>query len=239
MKHILITKFALRFAEDNPRRRYEKAGWVDYRMELFKRYCLPSVEAQTFQDFDWYILVNHDFPGLTAEHCNELQRLGQKRGRTWIRGLSAPWNESQPEIGSMLNEHYQGQWVCSTRLDSDDMLQRSFFEVLNWNTQQEKEMWLSFRYGYMVKGDYAAPRTYEVNPFLSYVEFANPFKSVYNVSHIAANRSSTPFKVLPVVGWAQVDHGDNIKNHAKAKVSDFEEKKIPLSELRKLGFPCT
>lgn len=230
MKHILLTKFAMRFAEDNPRRRYEREGWVDYRLKLFKQYCAPSVQAQTNKDFDWWIVLDKTFPGLTKTHIKELE------GYARILDIQAPWNEQQPEIGEALSSTYKDEWVCSTRLDSDDMLQHWFFETLRWNTMQEKEMWVSFKYGYMVQGNYAARRTYEVNPFLSFVEFANPFRSVFNVSHIAANRSKVPFKVVSAVGWAQVDHGDNIKNHIKAKIPDFENQKIPVGELRKLGF---
>lgn len=219
----------MRFAPDNPRRRFEKPGWVDYRMNLLQKYCVPSVLAQTCQDFDWWFLVNRSFPGLTGEHIELLSRFGQ------ILDIDAPWNETQPEVGSLLADKYNNQWVCSTRLDSDDMLSTTFMEKLKQKVY-EKEQWISFEYGYIMKDGYAALRKYNVNPFVSYVEFATPLKTVFHVAHNVANRSNIPFNLIPEIGWAQIDHGDNIKNHAHYKVKNFSSIKIPVSELD--NFPC-
>lgn len=218
----------MRFAEDNPRRRYEREGWLDYRLDLFKRYCAPSVQGQTFKDFDWWLLVDQTFPGLEERHLITLNQFGK------VKFITEFWNEKQPEIGVLLHSFYPNQWVCTTRLDSDDMIHNRFFERLA-SIVTEKEEWLSFQYGYIIKDGFAAVREYDVNPFISYVEYANPLKTVFHVSHIATNRSVVPFKVIPEVGWAQVDHGDNIKNHARAKVKDFDKQKVNISTIN--GFP--
>lgn len=230
MKHILLTKFAMRFAEDNPRRRYERDGWVDYRLNLFKWNCVPSVKAQTFKDFEWFIFADRAFPGLHNGHIEELKRYGT------VIDIDTFWQEQQPEIGHILNHLYRGQWVCSTRLDSDDMLHKSFMERLS-KTVTEQEEWVSFEYGYIIEGMFAAKRQYAVNPFVSFVEYADPLRTVFHAPHIAANRTDTPFLTIPEIGWAQIDHGDNIKNHARAKVKDFDRVKILRTELE--GFPCT
>ena len=230
MKHLLITRFALRFAEDNPRKRFETPGWIDYRLGLLKKYCVPSIFGQTCQDFDWYILVNRSFPGLTTNHIETLSRFGK------VLEVNAPWNECQPEIGELLASKYDKQWICSTRLDSDDMLSTTFIERLKQKVS-EKEQWVSFEYGYIIKDGYAALRKYNVNPFLSYVEYANPLKTVFHRAHNVADRSSVPFNLIPEIGWAQVDHGDNIKNHSRSKVRNFDAVKVPVSELRS-HFPC-
>jgi hypothetical protein len=190
---------------------------------------VPSVQAQTVKNFDWWFLVDSTFPGLKPTHLDRLEKYGR------ILYICAPWSEQQPEIGELLSPVYKDQWVCTTRLDSDDMLHERFFERLA-ATVKEREEWVSFRYGYIIKDGFAVMRDYEVNPFVSYVEYANPLKTVFRVSHIAANRSDAPFQVIPEVGWAQVDHGDNIKNHAEAKVKSFDKLKINVNLIE--GFPC-
>lgn len=229
MKHVLLTRFCVRFAEDNPRRRYERPDWVDYRMGLFNKYCLPSVQAQTFKDFDWWFLVNPNFPGLTRNHIDELKNYGN------IVHIESDWNEAQPEVGHRLAFTYNDQMVCSTRLDSDDMLHERFMETLTDVVDFEDEFLLSFKYGYIIKDGKAAPREYTVNPFISLVEYANPFRSVFHIDHTKADKSDIPLRTLDTVGWAQIDHGDNIKNRAYEKVSNFDEICVPISTLR--GFP--
>jgi len=230
MKHLIITRFALRFDENNPRRRYEKPGWIDYRMNLLQKYCVPSVLAQTCQNFDWWFLINRSFPGLTKGHIDLLSSFGR------ILEVNTPWSEAQPEIGPLLADIYKNKWVCSTRLDSDDMLSNTFVERLQQKIF-EREQWFSFEYGYIIKDGYAALRKYNVNPFLSYVEYAAPLKTVFHVAHNVADRTKIPFNLVPEIGWAQVDHGDNIKNHAFEKVRNFSVIKVPIAELRE--FPCT
>jgi hypothetical protein len=230
MKHVLLTKVAMRFAADNPRRRYEKPGWVDYRIGLFKKYCVPSVEAQTVKDFDWWFLVNRSFPGLEQSHIDTLNEYGK------VIEIDAPWNETQPEVGAILSSTYKNEWVCTTRLDSDDMLHARFFEMLK-SEVAERELWVSFEYGYIIKDGQAAIRQYAVNPFLSYVEYASPLKTVFHVAHHEADRRAREFRVIPQIGWAQIDHGDNIKNHASVKVKNFNSVKVPVEDIE--GFPCT
>jgi len=197
-------------------------------MHLFKKYALPSVQNQTFKTFDWWFLVNPNFPGLTKNHIAELEKYGR------ICNIESYWNEAQPEVGDRLKLWYKNEWMCSTRLDSDDMLHADFMAHLN-RTVGEREEFVTLKYGYVISGDKAAKREYTVNPFLSYVEYANPFKSVFHVDHCRANKSKIPFRADPLVGWAQVCHGDNIKNVAELKVKNFHEICFDASQLK--GFP--
>ena len=214
----------MRFAEDNPRRRYERrGGWVDYRMELFKKYCLPSVQAQKV-NFDWWFLVDPGFPEFSLTHEQELTKYGR------ILWIEAPWKEDQVEVGELLRDKYKDMWICSTRLDSDDILRNNYMELVKEQATEE-EAWISFPNGYMMKEDLVAERFYEVNPFISYVEYADPFRSVFKINHTAVNKQKN-WKTINVPGWIQVDHRDNIKNLIKRKLSNFNKDNFDASSLR-------
>jgi len=197
-------------------------------MRLFKDYTLPSVLAQTFKDFDWWFLVNPDFPGLTCDHLKTLEQYGA------ICHVESNWNEAQPEVGERLRFWYKNEWVCSTRLDSDDMLDAGFMDNLR-RVVVEKEQFISFKYGYIAENGRAAKREYTVNPFVSYVEYAKPFRSVFHIDHTQIDRTGVDLVVLPIAGWAQIDHGDNIKNHAHDKVRNFDDVCFDVKHLK--GFP--
>ena len=50
--HFLITRFNLN----------RTARWLEHRFEVFERYCLPSVAAQTATDFRWLCLFDAATP---------------------------------------------------------------------------------------------------------------------------------------------------------------------------------
>ncbi len=229
MKHVLITRFALRFPAGSCRRAWERPGWVDYRMELLRKYTVPSVQAQTFKDFDWWFLIDPTFPGFELEHFSELRNYGK------LMMMDDPFSERQIEVGPLLSHQYKDEWVCSTRLDSDDIIRNDFMERVH-EEATEKEEWISFKNGYMLKGDKIAPRSFVRNPFCSYVEYADPFKSVFSVSHMKINARSTPapLKIIEETpGWIQVDHSDNVKNLVSEKLPEFESQLVDLATVRK------
>ena len=226
MKHVLITRFALRFVKGHRNNKYEGRNWVEYRMGLFRDYCLPSVQAQTFQDFDWWFLVDYNFSGLMNKHVNELNRHGK------CLFMTDKWSEKQDGVGKTLSKYYKDKWVCSTRLDSDDMIHNEFMALVA-DAAKEKEEWISFPHGYFLKeatGKYMS-REYLTNPFISYVEYADPFTSVMKINHIRVGKRGPGIQTIVTPAWVQVDHGDNIKNDAGKRFSNFDAEALDAEEL--------
>jgi len=217
MKQVLFTRFAMRFEEGNPRRRFENREWVDYRLALLLRYCLPSVRVQK-TEFDWWFLVHPKFPGFDSLHAEELSRYGK------ILWIEDAWREDQTGVGDLLKDEYKDQWVCSTRLDSDDILRNDHLLLVKEQATEE-EAWISFPRGYMMKNGLVARRVYDVNPFISHVEYADPFRSVFRINHMDVNKQKN-WKTIDVPGWVQVDHGENLKNRVKRKLPDFHQNKF-------------
>ena len=63
MRHYILTRFNLRLWPHNKvGEETQTEEWLRRRVELFERYTLPSVVAQTCQDFVWIILIDWDSP---------------------------------------------------------------------------------------------------------------------------------------------------------------------------------
>jgi len=185
------------------------------------------VQAQTFKDFDWWIMIDPTFPGIRGEHIIELQR------RAKLLWITAPFKEDQVEVGELLQYTYRDQWVCSSRIDSDDIMRNDFMERIH-ELATEEEAWIGFRHGYMMKEDRIAPREFLCNPFVSHVEYASPFRSVFKLSHKRVYKDGGLFKKInDVPGWIQVDHFDNVKNLVSRKIHDFDVKSVPASTVYK------
>jgi hypothetical protein len=228
MKHVLLTRFAIPFPKDNPR--YERCtnskNWFSNRCDLFEKYTLPSVRAQTSKHFDWILLANPDFPSIDIDRLSSYN----------IEVLWVDWefDEDQQQLGEVLQHKYkEHDWIITSRLDNDDMLSNWFMKSLLDNAGNKIE-WLTFPNGYIMKGDKAFFRRYPTSPFVSLVEPAAQMSSVFQVSHIFAGTKVGPIRELTQDrAWVQIDHGDNVKNNvdklkSRGKIGNY----CSISELR-------
>lgn len=66
-EHLIITRFNLNlYARDKHDAPTRTERWLAHRFEVFERYCLPSVAAQTNPNFRWLCLFDAATPRLTA-----------------------------------------------------------------------------------------------------------------------------------------------------------------------------
>ena len=58
-EHLIITRFNLNlYARDKHDAPTRTERWLAHRFEVFERYCLPSVAAQTNPNFRWLCLFD-------------------------------------------------------------------------------------------------------------------------------------------------------------------------------------
>ncbi|MGI5069714.1 hypothetical protein HRO26_00970 [Treponema pectinovorum] len=73
-KHIIITQFNIPLKKDDADNKQAKGIQQDYlnnRLEIFEKYCLPSVEKQTCKNFTWLILFSENTPSYIRTRIDE------------------------------------------------------------------------------------------------------------------------------------------------------------------------
>ena len=114
MKHFLITRFNLNYGDVFP---YSEA-WMAHRMDLFARFCLPSVQRQESQDFRWLVYFDRR---CTAAHRARLDPLFDDPRFEAIH-IDAP-----AEMISDIRARADFTPVLlTTRLDNDDLVHPAF-----------------------------------------------------------------------------------------------------------------
>jgi Putative rhamnosyl transferase len=73
VKHFLLTRFNVAFWAESQAIRLRR-GWLAGCFDLFREYCLPSLAAQTRQDFEWIVLVDEQTPDQYRRAIFDLQR---------------------------------------------------------------------------------------------------------------------------------------------------------------------
>ena len=114
LTHLLITRFNLDYGDLYP---YSEA-WMEHRMALFERYCLPSVRRQRGAGFAWRVYFDRT---RTARHEARMRALLDRPGLHPVfvdspAAMIADLRAQAPARGLFL----------TTRLDNDDVLHPDF-----------------------------------------------------------------------------------------------------------------
>src|SRR3954447_2044935 len=73
--YVLLTRFNLPSVSAEQIVRAQE-GWLHRRVELFEKYCLSSVRAQTNKDLRWIIYFDPESPGWLKSRIDEHRSLG-------------------------------------------------------------------------------------------------------------------------------------------------------------------
>jgi len=116
--HLLITRFNLNYGDLYP---YSEA-WMEHRMALFERYCLPSVRRQRCTGFAWRVYFDR---ARTAAYEARVHALLDRPGLHPVfvdspAGMIADLRAQAPAPSPA-----QGLFL-TTRLDNDDVLHPDF-----------------------------------------------------------------------------------------------------------------
>lgn len=194
LHHVVLTRFAIQVADAPP-----SAAWVARRMELFRRYCLPSMQAQTQPAFQWRLYVHKDFDPAVADEL-----------RSCDPRIDVTTDERSPLPPTA------AEVVISTRLDSDDALHATALATIEryrsdfLDTDRWRQM-VRLRLGYHVDHQrqlaYVAPG----RAFQSMFERGDERRGVLCESCDTINRTYPTWTVDEPL-WARIVHGGNLLN---------------------------
>lgn len=132
--------------------------FVSDRTDLFLTHVLPTLKAQTCQDFDCLLIIDKTFPGYSL-----VQEKLEANPHFKILYTDCPWGDGPPAMGwevflppfqaliqTYVEENYPDcEWLTTKRLDSDDLLCNDFVErMLEEFEKDKKEKWIIFQNGY-------------------------------------------------------------------------------------------
>jgi hypothetical protein len=118
-RHLLLTRFNLRFRFANTRDAPPSAEWFDRRFALFARFTVPAVAAQRHSDFTWLVLMDH---ASTADQLARMRAVLPANARCL---LCDPRRTLRQELNRDLGDAPPAR-LLTTRLDSDDAIHADF-----------------------------------------------------------------------------------------------------------------
>lgn len=230
--HFIITRFNLNlYAQDKHDLPTRTDRWLEHRFEVFERYCLPSVAAQTSGNFTWLCL----FDAATPESCRRRiegykARCPQFEAVYYTAAQAANLTENlRTTIAAYVSCDRKGRntpppkLLITTNLDNDDAFSSDVVELLQRELRPApgKQIYsLLYGYQYFTDRRFALKMRYTNNHFLT---LAEPFDA--HVETIISYRHTKAIRQLPTTylstargKWLEIVHEDNVSNDFRINI---------------------
>lgn len=209
--HAVLTRFNLGTPADVP--------WLEHRIRLFERFCLPSLRSQSCQDFVWLIFCD----AATREPWRSrlLAYASANTRLVWVPYGSGDVYRTQESdcYAAAVQELLSGDeaFVLTTRCDNDDAVSSDFVETLQEALRPGTDReFLNLFDGYVWHQGSVSPAYMWSNSFLSYLEPVTAAGPVLTVMHVKHPNASTSAPVRDFSDgwryWLQVCHDRNLIN---------------------------
>lgn len=225
MDHVLLTRFNLPTAGRESHVRAQE-GWLRDRVELFERFCLPSVRAQTSGNFRWIIYFDPESPTWLKEM---IPRLAGDGGFVPIFRESVNHEELLGDLIEVVGKPRKR--LVTTNLDNDDGLALDFAERLQMQaTIPTGRTAIYFSRGLILNGKDLYSRVDRRNAFCSVVESWEEPVTCWADWHNLLGKSMPVREVAGSPAWLQVVHGGNVSNRVRGRMvsSVFHLKSFPV-----------
>lgn len=179
--------------------------WQARRRDLLARYCAASVRAQTARDFSWLFLVD-----ATHTRPQELEWLRSLDSRLRVVPVEDQETSGAPEARRAILESVSpGDWVLTTRLDSDDVLHPDHLRRVRVSAGGARQV-VEFMDGYsydVLRDELRASREPQ-NAFVTVAEPVDDLRTAWAWEHHRIGEDNE-ILYLDGAGWMALVHDQN------------------------------
>lgn len=209
--HVLLTRFNLPSAGAESIVRATD-GWLRLRMDLFERYCLPSVGQQSVQSFKWIIYFDPLSPDWLVQRIIQLQNSAPF---TPIYRTSVSHAQLMADLRGVTGATHTD--LITTNLDNDDGLARDFMERLQNAIVGPDRVALYFVRGLIRCGSRLYLQTDRTNAFVSVREHWDTARTCWADWHNLLPKSMNTCELSGGAAWLQMVHGTNVSNRIRGQ----------------------
>ena len=239
MKHYVITRFNLGIYSSKPmfgaKLNISPDAWMAHRIHLFLTLTVPSMKAQTNQNFTWFVLMDAKTPEIFMRALYKI-----RYGNLYIYNT----NTSHITMTDAVLQHIEpGEYdLITTRLDNDDLLHKNAINdiqnLYRVNRGSELPYTIDIPHGYTfdLKAKEIYPTTYPGNANISLVERSVGAKTAWHDQHGKIYNQYYHIQTIEP-GWMIVVHSQNVGNNIKSSPGReiYTDYAVPLDKLTEFG----
>lgn len=216
--HVVMTRFNMPTPGRESTIR-SRPGWLAGRFELFERYCLPSIAAQTSRDFHWMVYFDEATPPefrARIEACRAVFPFiavftGFFPGEGWPRSVAQVLGQPTPRL-------------LTTRFDSDDALAVDHVARLQAAVALAAarpgttRMSFNLTRGVVIEAGRVYAHDHPSNAFASWFEpWDADTRTCMSINHMRMAELGPIEQVGGPPAWLQVVHGGNVSNKVRGR----------------------
>ena len=207
--HLLLTRFNIQY-EPN-----ESVGiapeWLEERLRLFEKYCLPSVVKQTCKDFTWLLFCDSRTPEIYKTKIQHYQSIVPQLRIYWL-----PYHDNDyREVFVAIGQEYASGYDCliSSRIDNDDSIEPEYIARVREAAEEGEEGIISFPKGtqVFVRQNKSYTVRYIPNHFTSRIE-KQGFETILVRNHTEVARDEMVLIETQEPMWKEIVHANNMFN---------------------------
>lgn len=219
VNHFIKTRFNLKIKslEGKMSNKHLDLDWLNYRLDLFLKYCAPSVLGQNRGDFYWLIHMDKE---TNKEIRSKIENLDK---RIFIHS----YKKQEEEIINRL--HKQQERFLFSRLDSDDAYKKDFsskiFEIYK---EEDDDFFIDIEYKVLRISDFSFYERNMLEKGSHFITLSTNDKNrdVYDCNHIDIPKANKYKKIQDSLAL-EIIHDSNLRNSFFIeKHKRFKQKKI-------------
>lgn len=221
IKHFLITRFNVKMPSSSLSRQLNEIDvatdtkYLTERFRLFEKYTVPSVKAQTTDNFIWIICFDSKTPTIFKNQISALH----EQHKHFIPLFINENDDLNEEIKEIICS-YEGEISITSRIDNDDAIAISYIEEIQKiaKEQYSEKYAVIFNDGfqYNEKDCIVSRYHFPKNHFSSLIEIASePSNIIIDFGHMNID-DYLPIRDIntPNPMWLEVIHSNNVSNRS-------------------------
>jgi Putative rhamnosyl transferase len=222
IQHIVETRFSIQMSAE----RSFAPGWLEERLELLRRFCLPSIAAQTNSEFTWALFCDERTDGEALARLDELATAAPEARIVMTAGLERGIDEGLAELIDL-----DADVLITTRFDSDDAIADRYLEAVReyaapFHRSRHPDLLVNFPRGYRLdagRGELFG-EWMNCSSFHSLLERPREgrVRTVMHGGHGRLHHEHPTQQDESLAAWAIVVHGGNAINRIRAGMPRVE-----------------
>ena len=220
--HYLITRFNIvekTRVWDKNQQPILDADWLYHRLDLFTRFCVPTVSGQSEKSFKWLIYLD---AASDAGLINTIKQLTAELSNT-ILCYAEDMTGFLKDVDQRLRNS-PTSFVISSRVDNDDGLGRDYISTIQKYFKEQDGLLINLLGGVCYDIDQKVLtqlKKSELNHYGSLIELTNPLKghlTIFGFRHTSPLSHLTILNVLTEGSWLKIIHTRNARSQLKGKL---------------------
>lgn len=219
--HYLITRYNVplrNWAQDKAGNLVRHEAWMHQRLSLFKKFCVPTINGQSSQHFQWLIYLGS---GTNARHIEAIKEALGEIKNAELR-LADDMEGLLTDLRHILSKS-KTDFVITSRLDNDDGLGKDFIRNVQKAFLHQHRLLINMDHGVVYdtgKKILTELRRAYLNHFTSLIERRTDqgdYLTVLGFAHTQPPPDVVVLNLHTKYAWLKIIHDRNLNSRTKGR----------------------